>query len=87
MSNKAVALYTDEYDSIHYLYDSRHKLLFIPEAFKAVYNSAQIWKFISPELLKDVVNNLTNKQMCGTNLEIIQDILEIYLVDNMRSFR
>ena len=29
-------------------------------------------KFISPELLKDVVNNLTNKQMCGTNLEIIQ---------------
>ena len=72
MSNKAVALYTDEYDSIHYLYDSRHKLLFIPEAFKAVYNSAQIWKFISPELLKDDVNNLTNKQMCGTNLEIIQ---------------
>ena len=72
LSNKAVALYADEQDGIHYLYDTGHKLLVVPEGFKAIYNSAQIWKFFSPELLLKVMKGLSEKQMKGTNLEIIQ---------------
>lgn len=72
LSDKSVALYLDEHEGIHYLYDTGHKSLFIPEAFKAVYNSAQIWKFTSPSCLRKVCGRLTEKQIRGTNLEIIQ---------------
>lgn len=72
LSDKAVALYLDKVDRVHYLYDVSHQLLVIPEAFKAVYNSAQIWKFVSSELLSAVVRRLSQKQRQGTNLEIIQ---------------
>lgn len=71
-SDKAVVLYLDQFDGVHYLYDVNHKLLFIPESFKAIYNSAQIWKFVSPGLLSQIVCQLTEKQIQGTNLEIIQ---------------
>lgn len=72
LSDKAVVLYVDESGGIHYLYDTNHKLLFIPKAFKAIYNSAQIWKFIQPKVLKEVASGLSEKQKQGTNLEIIQ---------------
>lgn len=72
LSDKAVVLYIDESDGVHYLYDTSHKSLFVSEAFKAIYNSAQIWKFIQPKLLKEVVGSLSEKQKQGTNLEIIQ---------------
>lgn len=72
LASKAVALYINEDDSIRYLYDVSHKLLNIPESFKAIYNSAQIWKFLDLSKLKDVVLRLTERQVKGTNLEIIQ---------------
>ena len=71
-ADKAVVLYVDGDDSIHYLYDTRHKLLNIPEPVKAIYNSAQIWKFLDFSRLKNVVSNLTEQQVRGTNLEIVQ---------------
>lgn len=72
LSDRAVVLYLDQADGVHYLYDVNHNLLFIPEHFKAIYNSGQMWKFVSPELLSQVVSQLTEKQRQGTNLEIIQ---------------
>ena len=72
LSDKAVVLYLDEAGQVHYLYDVNHKSLFIPEPFQAVYNSAQMWKFVSPGLLTQVARQLTEKQRQGTNLEIIQ---------------
>lgn len=42
---KAVALYVDEIDKVHYIYDTNHSLLSIPSPIKAIYNSGQIWKF------------------------------------------
>ncbi len=72
LSDKAVVLYLDEAGGVHYLYDVNHKSLFIPEPFQAVYNSAQMWKFVSPGLLTQVAGELTEKQRQGTNLEIIQ---------------
>lgn len=72
VSQKAVVLYVDMRGYIHYLYDTRHLSLEISEPFQAIYNSAQIWKFLCVEKLFAVVKSLTPVQVRGTNLEIIQ---------------
>lgn len=71
-SQKAVAFYVDTKGQVHYIYDTMHRTLYISEPFQAIYNSAQIWKFLSLERLMSVVENLTSSQRRGTNLEIIQ---------------
>ena len=71
-SEKAVALYVDEIDKVHYIYDTNHSLLSIPSPIKAIYNSGQIWKFTSLSKLNSVISPLSPKQIQGTNLEIIQ---------------
>ena len=71
-SNKAVVLYISETGIPKYLYDSSHQALYIKEPFKAIFNSAQIWRFISLSRLKNVVATLSKEQLQGTNLEIIQ---------------
>ena len=71
-SEKAVALYVDEIDKVHYIYDTNHSLLSIPSPIKAIYNSGQIWKFTSLSKLNSVISPLSLKQIQGTNLEIIQ---------------
>ena len=71
-SEKAVALYVDEIDKVHYIYDTNHSWLSIPSPIKAIYNSGQIWKFTSLSKLNSVISPLSPKQIQGTNLEIIQ---------------
>lgn len=71
-SEKAVVLYVDEIDKVHYIYDTNHHLLSIPSPIKAIYNSGQIWKFTSLSKLNSVISLLSPKQIQGTNLEIIQ---------------
>lgn len=71
-SDKAVVLYVDMEDHPHYIYDTSHAALVIPDPFTAVYNSAQIWKFTRPERLRKIVAALPPKAVQGTNLEIIQ---------------
>ena len=71
-SEKGVALYVDEIDKVHYIYDTNHSLLSIPSPIKAIYNSGQIWKFTSLSKLNSVISLLSPKQIQGTNLEIIQ---------------
>lgn len=71
-SNKAVALYISEKNIPKYLYDTDHMTLYINESFKAIFNSAQIWRFISLARLRTVLSSLSEKQLQGTNLEIIQ---------------
>ncbi len=71
-SQKAVALYVDVKGTVHYLYDTQHRALLIPEYFRAVYNSAQVWKFMSLEKLLLIIKNMSPSQIQGTNLEIIQ---------------
>ncbi|MDR2194758.1 MAG: hypothetical protein LBP19_09920 [Treponema sp.] len=70
-SEKAVVLYEDMHHHVRYLYDTAHKALRINEAFLAIYNSAQVWKFVDMERLFSVVKHLSEKQRMGTNLEII----------------
>lgn len=71
-AKKAVALYISSDGKPHYLYDINHDMLTISEPFLAVFNSAQIWKFLSSDKLKDAVALLSEEQLHGTNLEIIQ---------------
>lgn len=71
-SNKAVALYINADGKPRYLYDTNHQTLMIPEPFKAIFNSGQMWKFASSDKLLKAVKNLSDKQLQSTNLEIIQ---------------
>lgn len=72
LANKAVVLYEKTDGHIQYLYDTSHQSLKIDDPFIAIYNSAQIWKFRNIPALRCVVDNLTPRQVQGTNLEIIQ---------------
>lgn len=71
-ANKAVVVYEDIRHHLHYLYDTSHSYLQIPEPFLAVYNSGQVWKFIDIQKLMRILNSLTLEQTKGTNLEIVQ---------------
>jgi len=70
-ANKAVVLYLDTQQHIHYLYDTAHQILNIREPFCAVFNSAQMWKFNDTSYLQRVRKRLTDEQEKGTNLELI----------------
>lgn len=71
-SNKAVTIYISVDGRPHYLYDTNHSSLTIPEPFLAVFNSAQVWKFKSFDKLQQAVASLSEEQLQGINLEIIQ---------------
>lgn len=82
-SDKAVALYINDKSQIKYLYDIHHKHLVFPEPVKAVFNSAQIWKFISVSKLKLILQELSDSQIQGTNLEIIQKYFADMSIENV----
>lgn len=67
-ANKAVAFYFDLDKKVHYIYDTAHGALQIPVPFISIYNSAQIWKFLDPILLKKIINSLDQQAYIGTNL-------------------
>lgn len=71
-ANKAVVFYERPDGKVRYLYDISHRHLQIDEPFLAIYNSAQIWKFTHLSKLRDMIGNLSQEQLAGTNLEIIQ---------------
>lgn len=71
-ARKAVVVYERLDHLLRYLYDTSHSYLRIEEPFLSIYNSGQIWKFMDPAKLREVVAGLTPGQVRGTNLEIIQ---------------
>ena len=79
LSNKAVALYFDAQNYPHYIYDTSHSCLEIREPFKAIYNSAQMWKFRNPGKVMEICQFLTPEQRKGTNLEIVQKYFGTYM--------
>lgn len=70
-ASKAVAIVIDGQGHPHYIYDTKHTSLHFDKPFKAIYNSAQMWKFNDVIRLKSIVSNLNQSQIEGTNLEII----------------
>ena len=71
-ADKAVASYFDANHYPHYLYDTQHSCLSINEPFTAIYNSAQMWKFINVDKLQKIRQTLMPDQLKGTNLVTIQ---------------
>jgi CTP:phosphocholine cytidylyltransferase-like protein len=76
-SNKAVVLYQNENDEYKYLFNSDHGLLSMTEAFKAIFNSGQTWKFQDMELLKIANDNFAENLIEDTNLGIIQKYFDL----------
>lgn len=67
-ADKSVAFYLDMNDTPHYIYDTAHGSLRIDEPFKAVFNSGQVWKFARPNVLRDILDGMSEKDLQGTNL-------------------
>lgn len=75
-ANKAVVLYADGEGRYHYAFNSSHGLLKIEDAFAAILNSGQLWKFHRPELLAGANERFGRETPDGTNLRIIQNYLD-----------
>lgn len=71
-SNKSVVLYKNNLGQYKYIFNSEHGMLFIPEPFSCVMNSAQIWKFMDMVALKNANEKFISTNVSGTNLTIIQ---------------
>lgn len=82
-ANKAVVLYQDSKDSFKYAFNSSHGLLSIDEPFSCILNSGQVWKFTDIEKLKQASVEFLEKEMDGTNLEIIQRYVEKVPADSI----
>lgn len=71
-AKKAVAFYINEDGKINYIYDTAHSSLSINEPFLGIYNSGQVWKFLDAEKLYKLTSELTQKEIEGTNLVLVQ---------------
>lgn len=71
LAEKSVAVYLDSNNIPKYVYDTSHGLLEINEPFRAVFNSAQIWKFRNTNLLFRILDNMTFREHQGTNLVLM----------------
>jgi NDP-sugar pyrophosphorylase family protein len=80
---KAVILYKNLNNHIKYIYDIDHKSLVIREPFAAIYNSAQVWKFLNLDWLYSCVKDLSYEQITGTNLEIINSYFSQIPTENI----
>lgn len=64
----SVAFYVAEDGLLHYIYDTQHRVLHIPEPFTILGNSGQVWKFSDTGQLYDVADSLSETELAGTNL-------------------
>lgn len=69
----SVALYVNAHNKIKYIYDTNHESLNITEPFRAIFNSAQIWKFSNPQKLRQKFATAKDVDWQGTNLVFIQN--------------
>lgn len=72
-AERSVVVYLDREEKPHYVFDSCHGLLSIMEPFKAIFNSAQMWKFYDPQRLYWCLDEMADHRVQGTNLEIVQE--------------
>ena len=72
MAKKAVVLYFDINEKIHYIYDTTHKTLIISEPFISIYNSGQIWKMTNNIAIRKIFESMKLDDWKGTNLVFIE---------------
>jgi len=73
---RSVALYVSDTDRVRYVYDTQHETLRIPEPFRAIYNSGQVWKFKNIGLLRSICDRVTPGRYDDTNLGVIQEYFD-----------
>lgn len=71
-ANQSVVAYESQENKLCYIYDTAHNELFFDAPVKAIFNSAQIWKFCDTSRLFQLNQQLTKEQQIGTNLNLIQ---------------
>jgi len=64
----SVAFYVTEDGLLHYIYDTQHRALQIPEPFTILGNSGQVWKFSDTGKLYGIADSLGETELSGTNL-------------------
>ena len=72
LAKKAVVLYFDINEKIHYIYDTTHKTLIISEPFISIYNSGQIWKMTNNIAIRQIFESMELDDWKGTNLVFIE---------------
>lgn len=72
LAKKAVVLYFDISEKIHYIYDTTHKTLIISEPFISIYNSGQIWKMTNNIAIRKIFESMKSDDWKGTNLVFIE---------------
>lgn len=83
-SDRAVAAYISMENKLRYAYDVQHGSIFIKEPFRALFNSAQIWKFGQPGRLFERAGLLSEQGRQGTNLILIQDYFDAVTTKQIR---
>jgi len=72
-AERSVAFYITNTGAVRFAYDVNHKALNIPEAFRSIHNSGQVWKFRDMLLLKSLFSKLSPVLFAETNLGFIQE--------------
>ncbi len=76
LASKSVAFYYDRNYHIHYIFDTSHSLLEIGQPFRGIFNSGQIWKFVSRKRVLHVMDSLTEEEWKETNLKFVQEYFD-----------
>lgn len=71
-AEKSVVFYVTGDGRLRYIYDPRHRSLHIPEPFKILGNSGQVWKFRNAALLHQVMEEMGPGICEATNLVPIE---------------
>lgn len=70
---KAVVYYYDLSGRVRYLYDTGHDALTVPEPFRAIYNSGQVWKFADADTARTCFAAMSEADWRGTNLVYVEN--------------
>jgi len=82
-AERSVALYFTLAGQVRYVYDPEHRQLIIPEPFRSIHNSAQVWKFHDLELLRTLTRSIGRERFDETNLGFIQEYFRTVAPDNI----
>lgn len=83
-ASTSVVYYEDVEHHPHYLYDTAHNALMVPEPFLRIFNSGQIWRFGDPKRLFDLMADMPLEELSGTNLELVNNYFQERSLDEVQ---
>jgi CTP:molybdopterin cytidylyltransferase MocA len=82
-AERSVALYFTPAGQVRYAYDPAHGQLVIPEPFRSIHNSGQVWKFHDLDLLRALSRSVGRERFDETNLGFIQEYFRTVAPDDV----